>query len=68
MPAAEEQASCAPPDDLGGTALRLLHQLASATSAAEALARTSTPAPPILLAAMDWGMAGKRLYLPWSLD
>ena len=59
MPAAEEQANAGPPDELGGAALRLLHQLASATSAAEALARTSTPAPPVLVAAMDWGMAGR---------
>lgn len=43
--------------------LRLLHQLASATSAAEALARTAPPAVPTLMAAMDWGMAGSALAL-----
>ena len=52
-----------PPDDLGGSALRLLHQLASATSAAEALSRTVPPAVPTLMAAMNWGMAGSALAL-----
>ncbi|KAL0040215.1 hypothetical protein WJX77_000548 [Trebouxia sp. C0004] len=52
-----------PPDELGGSVLRLLHQLASATSAAEALARTSPPAAPTLMAAMGWGMAGSALAL-----
>jgi len=61
---AEGQApSSDPPDELGGSALRLLHQLASATSAAEALARTSPPAAPTLMAAMGWGMAGSALAL-----
>lgn len=58
-----EALSSDPPDDLGGSALRLLHQLASATSAAEALARTSPPAAPTLMAAMGWGMAGSALAL-----
>ena len=43
--------------------LRLLHQLVSATSAAEALSRTTPPAVPTLMAAMDWGMAGSALAL-----
>ena len=60
---ADEATSAAPPDELGGTALRLLHQLASATSAAEALSRTAPPAAPILVAAMGWGMAGSALAL-----
>ena len=61
---AEGQApSSDPPDELGGSVLRLLHQLASATSAAEALARTSPPAAPTLMAAMGWGMAGSALAL-----
>lgn len=61
---AEAQApSSDPPDELGGSILRLLHQLASATSAAEALARTSPPAAPTLMAAMGWGMAGSALAL-----
>lgn len=58
-----EPPSSEPPDELGGSALRLLHQLASATSAAEALARTSPPAVPTLMAAMGWGMAGSALAL-----
>ena len=40
--------------ELGGSALRLLHQLAHATTAAEALSRASTPAVPTLLAATRW--------------
>lgn len=48
---------------MGGAALRLLHQLASATSAAEALSRTTPPAAPTLIAAMAWGMAGSALAL-----
>ena len=63
MLAEDETPSSAPPDDLGGTALRLLHQLACATSASEALSRTSPPAAPILVAAMAWGMAGSALAL-----
>ena len=55
--------SADPPDALGGSVLRLLHQLASATSAAEALSRTAPPAVPSLMAAMDWGMAGSALAL-----
>lgn len=61
---AEGQApSSDPPDALGGSVLRLLHQLASATSAAEALTRTAPPAVPTLMAVMDWGMAGSALAL-----
>lgn len=59
----DESAITAAPDDLGGAALRLLHQLASATSAAEALSRTTPPAAPTLIAAMAWGMAGSALAL-----
>ena len=58
-----EPPSSEAPDELGGSALRLLHQLANATSAAEALARTSPPAVPTLMAAMGWGMAGSALTL-----
>lgn len=61
---AEGQApSSDPPDALGGSVLRLLHQLASATSAAEALSRGAPPAVPTLIAVMDWGMAGSALAL-----
>ncbi|KAK9915634.1 hypothetical protein WJX75_001835 [Coccomyxa subellipsoidea] len=49
--------------ELGGSALRLLHQLAHATTAAEALSRASTPAVPTLLAATRWGLAGSILAL-----
>lgn len=42
--------------ELGGSALRLLHQLAHATTAAEALARASPPAVPTLLAATRWAV------------
>lgn len=38
-------------DELGGSALRLLHQLANSTMAAEALARIAPPAVPTILAA-----------------
>ena len=41
----------------------MLHQLANATSAAEALSRASRPAAPALIAAMDWGIAGSALGL-----
>ena len=38
-------------DEMGGSALRLLHQLASTTMAAEALARVAPPAVSTILAA-----------------
>ena len=38
-------------DELGGSALRLLHQLANSTMAAEALARVAPPAVTTILAA-----------------
>lgn len=51
-------------DDVGGSALRLIHQLAAATSAAEAIARAAPPAAGPLLAAMArWGLAGSALAL-----
>ena len=38
-------------DELGGSALRLLHQLANSMAAVEALARVAPPAVPTILAA-----------------
>ena len=38
-------------DEMGGSALRLLHQLANTTMAAEALARVAPPAVATILAA-----------------
>ena len=43
-------------DELGGSALRLLHQLASSPAAAEALARIAPPAVPTILAAIRYDM------------
>jgi len=50
-------------DELGGSALRLLHALAAAPAGGEALARARPPALPALLAAMRWGLAGSLLAL-----
>lgn len=52
----------APTDELSGSLLRLLHQLASSISAAEALARCTPAATPLLLGALRWGTgaAGAR--------
>ncbi len=50
-----------PADDVSGSALRLLHALASAPSAGEALARSSPPSVPLLVAAMQWGGAAAVL-------
>ncbi|KAK9809260.1 hypothetical protein WJX72_012293 [[Myrmecia] bisecta] len=50
-------------DELGGSVLRLLHQLSSSLTAAEALARAAPPAVPTLLSAMAWGLAGSVLAL-----
>ncbi|KAK9822709.1 hypothetical protein WJX81_005943 [Elliptochloris bilobata] len=50
-------------DELGGSALRLLHALAGAPAGAEALSRASPPALPTLLGALRWGLAGSLLAL-----
>jgi DnaJ family protein C protein 13 len=50
-----------PADDVSGSALRLLHALASAPSAGEALARSSPASVPVLVAAMQWGGAAAVL-------
>lgn len=51
------------PDEVSGSLLRLLHQLASCTGAAEALARCTPPAVPPLLGALRWGTAASVLSL-----
>ena len=59
---AEETAAAA--DEVGGAALRLLHQLSDCVAAAEALARASQPPLPLLRRAMAaWGLAGRMLAL-----
>ena len=56
--------TAAPADEVGGAALRLLHQLSDCVAAAEALARTSQPPLPLLRRAMGaWGLAGRVLAL-----
>lgn len=53
-----------PPDELGGSILRLLHQLATSTGAAEAMAAsTNAPVVPTLLPAMAWGHGASILVL-----
>ena len=61
---ADGGATAAAPDELGGSALRVLHQLAASAGAAEALA-TSAAAPcvPTVAAAMAWGPAAAVLAL-----
>lgn len=51
------------PDELGGTIIRLVHQLLGSVSAAEALSGTSPSAIPIFMSTMTWGMAGSVLSL-----
>ena len=59
---AEDSAHAA--DEVGGAALRLLHQLSDCVAAAEALSRTSQPPLPLLRRAMAaWGLAGRVLAL-----
>jgi len=59
-----EQQQQVPPDELGGSILRLLHQLAASTGAAEAMATsTSAPVVPTLLPAMAWGHGASILVL-----
>lgn len=51
-------------DEVGGAALRLLHQLVASPAGAEAVARAAPPAPTVLLGAMQaWGIAGTALAL-----
>ena len=51
-------------DELGGSALRLLHQLAMSPAAAEALCRSSPSASiPLMTALVRWGLAGSVLSL-----
>ena len=51
-------------DEVGGSALRMLHQLAASRPSAEAIARATPPASGPLMAAMaKWGLAGSVLAL-----
>jgi hypothetical protein len=50
-------------DEIGGSALRVLHQLAGTAAGAEAVARAAPPAAPVLAGAMGWGVAGTALSL-----
>jgi DnaJ family protein C protein 13 len=51
-------------DELGGSALRVLHQLAASPGAAEAFATaTGAPCVPTLVAAMAWGPGASVLVL-----
>lgn len=60
----QQQQQRVPPDELGGSILRLLHQLAASTGAAEAMAAsTSAPLVPTLLPAMAWGHGASILVL-----
>lgn len=52
-----------PADEVSGSLLRLLHQLASCLPAAEALARCAPPAVPPLAAVLSWGTAAAVLSL-----
>lgn len=59
-----QQQQQVPADELGGSALRLLHQMASSAGASEALATaTAAPCVPTLEAAMGWGAAASVLAL-----
>lgn len=60
---AQQQIQAAP-DELGGSILRLLHQLAAAHGASEALAvATGAPLVPTLVAAVAWGHGAGILVL-----
>lgn len=51
-------------DEIGGTALRLLHQLAASLAAAEAISRAVPSAAEPFMSAMErWGLAGSVLAL-----
>lgn len=60
---AQQQMQVAP-DELGGSILRLLHQLAAAQGASEALAvATGSPLVPTLVTAIRWGHGASILVL-----
>lgn len=60
----QQRQATAPPDELGGSILRLLHQLSASTGAAEALtAATGAPLVPTLVSAMVWGHGASILVL-----
>jgi DnaJ family protein C protein 13 len=59
-----QQQQRVPPDELGGSILRLLHQLSAAPGAAEGLAAaTAAPLVPTMLPAMAWGHGATILVL-----
>jgi DnaJ family protein C protein 13 len=63
-PDPQQQQQRVPPDELGGSILRLLHQLAASSGSAEALAAsTNAPLVPTLLSAMAWGHGASILVL-----
>ncbi|WIA30400.1 hypothetical protein OEZ86_000485 [Tetradesmus obliquus] len=63
IPAVQQQQQAAP-DELGGSILRLLHQLAASAGASEALAiATGAPLVPTLVTAMAWGHSASILVL-----
>ncbi|KAF8069423.1 GRV2 [Scenedesmus sp. PABB004] len=63
-PGAAGLTASAPPDELGGSVLRLLHALAASPGAAEALAASAgAPLVPTLAAAMAWGHGASLLVL-----
>lgn len=51
------------PDEIGGTILRLVHQLVTSVSAGEALSTAQPPSMRVLICAMSWGVAGSVLAL-----
>jgi DnaJ family protein C protein 13 len=60
----QQQHQLAAPDELGGSILRLLHQLAASSGASEALAvATGAPLVPTLVTAMAWGHSASILVL-----
>jgi DnaJ family protein C protein 13 len=67
IPAAQQQPGQqqhAAPDELGGSILRLLHQLAASPGASEGLAiATGAPLVPTLVTAMAWGHSANILVL-----
>jgi DnaJ family protein C protein 13 len=60
----QQQQQQAAPDELGGSILRLLHQLAASPGASEGLAiATGAPLVPTLVTAMAWGHSANILVL-----
>lgn len=51
------------PDEIGGSILRLVHQLLTSVAAAEALVTSPSPSIKTFIGAMMWGVAGNVLAL-----